>query len=138
MRKSTVIIILCVIFAVFALSACQGTTSLSIADAQMTTALDSNNSSIDNVTSYNIDAEQFIVTATVNAPEDTMLIFVWKQGSNIIYTSEKLDVSDTNEYLVYATLTNDQIWDEGDYSVEIYVNDDTQPTESVDFTVTGN
>jgi hypothetical protein len=104
----------------------------------MTTALDSNNSSIDNVTSYNIDAEQFIVTATVNAPEDTMLIFVWKQGSNIIYTSEKLDVSDTNEYLVYATLTNDQIWDEGDYSVEIYVNDDTQPTESVDFTVTGN
>lgn len=139
MRKNTVIIILCTVFIILIFSACQDNTqqtSISITNTQMTTALDSNNDPVDSVTNYSTNAQQLILTATVNnAPEDTSLIFVWKHAGETIYTSEELDISNTEEYNVYAAITYDQLWDEGDYSVEIYANDDAEPIQTVDFTI---
>ncbi len=141
MRKTILLIMLCIILAVSA-AACQNSAqedSINITNVQMTTELDSNGVPVDSVTSYSTDAEKFIITATVNnAPDDTVIIFLWKQESTILYKSDELDVSNTNEYNVYAALTNDQVWDEGDYSVEIYVDDNAEPFQTVDFTVNAN
>ncbi|MEL7571208.1 MAG: hypothetical protein AAGU14_11705 [Eubacteriaceae bacterium] len=132
MKMKKLVLILIVILTLFALASC-GSSSPSVTEAQMTIAVDDNANPIDKVESYNPNANKFVVAAKMkNVKQDTYVTFVWKQGQETLYEN-KLDVK--NNTNIYASLENEQLCKEGNYSVEIYVNESKKPDKVVNFTV---
>lgn len=134
MKLKKAVLILCIILAVIALASCGS--SPSISNAQMTTAVDDESNPVDVVESYTPDASKFVVAATINNPQDdTYVTFVWKKGSDTLY-EYRLDIEDYSS--IWGSLTNENNWEKGDYSVEIYVDENEEPDQVVNFTVEGD
>lgn len=113
-------------------------TTANIKNGLMTTAVDEQGKPLDNVVSYNTDAERFIVSAELrNAPQQTKITFVWIYLSeNEIITDFELDSGENDpDIYIYSFLTNETPWPIGDYAVEIYIENREKPDEIVMFTV---
>lgn len=132
MKFKLTTIILCVLLAVFALTGCG--TPPSISNAHMTTAVDSNAKPVDEVSSYSPDVSQVVVSANIsNIKKDTYVTFIWKYEGEKLYES-KLEL-EGNLPEIYAKLKYDQLFPEGEYSVEIYIDDNKDPSQVVNFTI---
>ncbi len=113
--------------------------SFRITDAHMTIDTGSDNYS-NTIHTYTPNLDEFRVAFTVhNAPENTFISFVWKNKSDILQKSIKYDISNKKNDILTAYLLNDQqVWEVGSYSVEIYINDNIEPIEILNFTVRKN
>ena len=71
-----------------------------------------------------------------NAPEQTTIRFVWNY---VTEPQEIFEVEFTTEdqsgIYVYSELTNEGLWPIGDYNVQIYVDDRTDPDVTIEFSV---
>jgi len=125
------IIGVCLLFA-----ACSFTTA-NIQNAHMTTSIDDKGAPADTVSSYKTDAAEFLVSAELhNAPDHTAIRFVWRYlTEDLEITEMNLDSGEMTDRYISCNLTNDTLWPEGEYAVEIYIDDQTKPVESVNFTV---
>lgn len=112
--------------------------SFRITDAHMTIKTGSDNYS-NTINTYVPNIDEFRVAFTVhNAPENTFISFVWKNESGTLQKSVKYDISNTKYNILSAYLSNNKVWEEGNYSVEMYINDNAQPIKIVNFTVRKN
>lgn len=112
--------------------------SFKITDAHMTIDIGSDNYS-NTIHAYAPNIDEFRVGFAVrNAPSNTSLYLIWKNKQNVLLKSDIYDISDIKTHIYSAYLSNDQAWDEGEYSVEIYINEDAEPVDVVNFTVSNN
>ncbi len=130
-----IIIISLIIYAVIFFASINLSNNISISDAHMTTALDSNYKAVDTVTTYSKNADKLIYVATVNGvKEDVNVRIVWHYGDTILNTS---NIELTKEkYRLYAYITPaKKTWTTGAYYVELYIDGDTNPINSTFFLV---
>jgi DNA-directed RNA polymerase subunit M/transcription elongation factor TFIIS len=80
---------------------------------------------------YEWTYDQFYTTVTVrNATANTYLTFVWEQDDEIIF-EDKIDISHTTEKTFTSALLEDAY--PGFYTVDIYLNDNSTPIDSLYF-----
>ncbi|MEL7569843.1 MAG: hypothetical protein AAGU14_04695 [Eubacteriaceae bacterium] len=130
-----IIIITLIIYAAIYTAGMNSTDKISVSDAHMTTALDSNYNAVDTVSSFNKNADKLIYVATVNGIEENVNVkIVWHYGDTILKT---VNVELTKEkYHLYAYITPvKKPWTTGSYYVELYINSDTNPINSTFFHV---
>lgn len=148
MKSKKILLVLIILFIMLSLAACGSSSnsssnsntsstsnSISITDAHMATDVDSQGKPVDTVASYKTSAAKFTVSAIIrNAPNNTKITFIWfYKGSKI--TSAEVDSGDIPDRYIYGHLTNTQAWPTGEYSVEIYLNNNSSPASIVNFTV---
>ena len=109
----------------------------------MTTSVDDELHPIDTVTEYPTDAQRFMLFGKLfNASFNTTIKYVWKYNGD----SFKTDFDSAWEYpnmRFYRSAVKEshlrcvayEHWLPGSYSVELYVNDETTPSEIVNFKV---
>ena len=110
-------------------SSCSFSTA-NVKNALMTTAVDENNQPADSVTEFDVGSEAFLSAELHNAPDDTTITFIW------YYEGEELDrVSIDNQGLSDTMLSsNIVVPQEGNYSVEVFIDDRDKPDATVEFT----
>ncbi len=148
MKSKKIVFVLITLFIMFSLVACgsssssnsnsntnSSSTSISITDAHMATDVDSQGKPVDTVASYKTNSAKFTVSAILrNAPNNTKITFIWfYKGSKI--TTAEVDSGNIADRYIYGYLTNTQAWPTGEYSVEIHINNNTNPASVVNFTV---
>lgn len=145
MKKFTAI--LCAVFVCFFITACSGesNTAVSIKNAHMTTNLDSQGKPTDTVTTYSTSAQKLIVSAELkNAKANTLVKYVWTYvTANEEIVTNKVSYAEAGDknlqnYLAISDFTTLSKWPEGDYKVEMYLNDDKTATAIVAFVVKEN
>lgn len=145
MKKFTAI--LCVVFVCFFITACSGdtNTAVGVKNAHMTTNLDSQGKSTDTVTTYSPSAQKLIVSAELkNAKANTVVKYVWTYvTTNEEIVTNKISYAEAGDKnlqnnLAITDFTTLSKWPEGDYKVEIYLNDDKTASAIVAFVVKEN
>jgi outer membrane usher protein FimD/PapC len=100
----------------------------------MTSALKNTLYPVDTVTTYPHSTEQLILTGFIfNIPQDTKITFIWKHNGTEMNTGIDTDFQDAN--IIFYRRIKDDHFESGAYSVEIYINDESSPSETVDFSV---
>ena len=92
---------------------------------------------VDAVTGYPQDAPALIAVCILNnAPDDTKIKFVWNYltSPQVIYEVE-MDSEGKSGVYIYSTLTSDELWPVGDYSVDMYIDTREEPDATVKFSV---
>ncbi|MDO9509061.1 MAG: hypothetical protein Q7I97_06960 [Thermovirgaceae bacterium] len=114
-------------------------TTARLKNAQMTTAVDSAGKPQDKVGSYQTDTPQLVVSAELrSAPTNTKVRFVWKYLTSDILITEFPMNSGNNEPDIYVfNYINNQgrPWPQGEYRVEMFIEDREKPDATVDFEV---
>lgn len=124
---------LLLLLALLALAGCEASFSTAnISQAEMAKGFESG-AAVDPTSTFEPTDTFHAVVTVSNAPDGTKLRFVW------FYGDQRLDATDftveDGKNVVNATLTNDNEWPAGDYTVEIYLNDKLDRTLS--FSVAG-
>ncbi|GEM_PF-3131794 len=135
--------ILCVALTCLLLSACGNSTTatVSIQNAHMTTSTDSNQKPSDTITNYGTSAKELIVTADLkNAAKDTTIKYVWTYVTNSyeikVNTVKYAEAGDKSLKDSLALENYDMsVWPEGDYKVEIFINDQKTATAIAAFVI---
>jgi len=111
-------------------------TTANIKEPGMTTAI-VDGTPVDTITVYQSDAPQFYAYGILdNAPDETMVRFVWKYLTEPQIIDEVEFESDgASGIYIYSTLTIDGLWPAGDYSVEMFIDDREEPDAVVEFSV---
>lgn len=115
-------------------------TTARVKNARMTTALESPAMKpLDKVISYPVNAPEMIVSAELrNAPVNTRVRFVWKYlTADMEITQFQSDSGDSepNIYIFNNINNNGRPWPQGEYRVDLYVDNRGKPDASVDFEV---
>ena len=111
-------------------------TTANITETGMTSEV-VNGSPTDLVTEYSQDTAEFYVFGILNnAPDDTTVRFVWNYLTDPqkIYEVEMNSDGESGIYVI-SSLTLDQLWPIGDYSVDIYIDNRDKPDATVEFSV---
>lgn len=115
-------------------------TTATIRNPQMTSAIDAEGKPVDIVNSYTTTTKELIAVAELrNAPANTKIKFVWIYTTNNYKITEfTLDTKDRGSNIyIFSTLTNKgNPWPEGDYKVEMYLENREKPSGVVNFKVT--
>ena len=108
-----------------------------IADAIMTDSIDANGMPGNTVTSYSGDASVLYTSAKIlNAPNNTQIRIVWIYAtSGELFDEITLDSGDISDRYIYSSFEPSAILPTGDYQVEYYIEDRTEPDATVTFTV---
>lgn len=101
-----------------------------ITASTMTTGLDGNGAPVDSVMQYGT-TDTFIANCTLNTTDEDPVTFVWYKGNDEFDRDE----STSGGGYVNCELQSQHSWDPGDYSVDVYLQDITDPDASLSFTV---
>jgi hypothetical protein len=136
-NKNSFMVLLIILAIAIITMGCSVTTA-NVDNAVMTTLntdFDEEGRPVDMVANYNTNATEFMVWAELhNAPDNTTITFVWYYEGDKI-TSTETSNEDLVETSIIGTLTLPNDWPEGNYTVEIYIDDREQPDQTVEFTV---
>lgn len=111
-------------------------TTANITEPGMTSAI-VDGTPVDTIKEYSSDAGQLYAYGILkNAPDDTNIRFVWKYLTEPQIIDEVSFSSEGESGIyVFSTLTNDNLWPIGDYSVEIFIDDRDEPDATTEFSV---
>jgi hypothetical protein len=137
MRHRTTLLFLpvCAAFLILTLGACNFSASTAnISSAKMATDKDGKNPT----KAFSPDEPFYCIVELSNAPDDTKVRAVW--------TAVKAEGADPNTKIDEAKatsgsgqlqfyLSNDGSWPTGDYKVDLYLNDDKEPSKTLTFEV---
>jgi len=109
-----------------------------IEDAIMTDSIDGEGKPGNTVTSYAADAGVFYTSAKLrNAPDNTKIRFVWIYDTTGETIQEvNVDSGDISDRYIYSSISLDTLYPEGDYEVQYFVDERTEPDATVKFRVT--
>jgi len=134
--------LLTVAFSIIALSLSATQTQWSSArveNAVMTPAVDESGRPVQSVSSYSPDTPELFAAADLrHAPEGTRVRFLWTYlPENYQIATVELTVDKgQSDAPIFCRLTNQgRPWPEGEYQVEIYVDDRTEPDSVIRFSV---
>ena len=134
-RKPFLFLPVCAAFLVLALSACSfSASSANISSAEMARDQDGKQPT----KTFSPDEPFYCIVELSNAPNDTEVRAVW--------TAVKAEGADPNTRIDEAkstsgsgqlqfNLSNEGPWPTGDYKVDLYLNDATEPTKTLTFEV---
>jgi hypothetical protein len=132
MKKIAVIILAAVL-----LTGCSFSfTTANITEPGITSAI-VDGAPVDTIEGYSSDAGPFYAYGILNnAPDGTMIRFVWKYLSDPQIIDEVSFSSEGESGIyVYSSLTIDGLWPAGEYSVEIFIDDREEPDATIEFWV---
>lgn len=111
-------------------------TTANITDGTMASGMEEGKP-LDSIEVYSQDATALYAFGVLNnAPDETKVTFVWNYVTEpqeiyrLDYTAEEV-----SGMYVYTELTNNGLWPLGDYYVEIYIDDRTDPDVTIEFSV---
>ena len=104
-------------------------------DVHMTSYIDDNGYPADTITTVAPTGTWYVSAILRNTQPDTMIHFVWYDSSNEMIDSFSFDPQGATDIYISGTLEITSIAPEGNYAVEIYVDDATEPAATVGFSV---
>jgi len=142
MKSNKRIAIVAIVMALVLLAtACSFSVSTAnIQDAIMTDSIDAEGKPGATVTSYSPDAPMLYVSAKVmNAPDNTQIKFVWTYVTgNELIDEITVDSGNISDRYVYSNLEPTAQLPEGDYMVQIFIDERKEPDATVNFTVSAD
>jgi hypothetical protein len=112
------------------------TTVTRIYDVQMTSALDEYNDPVDEVYTYEADADVLMMTARItNAKNTTFVQAVWKCNGEIIRQGDEIRLTSDDRHIYFYIERGKSKWTKGAYEAEIYLNGSEKPAKTISFTV---
>lgn len=122
---------------IFLLGCSFNVTTAKIEDAIMTNSIDENGVPGDEVVSYPADAATLFASAKVrNAPDNTKIRIVWTYITGNQNMDEiTLDSGTISDRYIYSSYEPTALLPEGDYQVEYFVEDRTEPDATTKFVV---
>ena len=137
MKHRTTLLFLpaCAAFLVLVLSACSfSASSANISSAKMSTDKDGKNPT----QTFSPNEPFYCIVELSNAPDDTEVRAVWiavnVEGAD---PNTKIDeaAAKSGSGQLQFNLSNDGPWPTGDYKVDLYLNDEKEPTKTLTFKV---
>ena len=123
--------------AVFATGCSFSFSTAKIEDAIMTESIDAEGKPGATVTTYTPDAENLFASAILrNAPDNTQVKFVWTYVTNNELVAEAtVDSGDITDRYISSSISPKAPLPEGDYMVQIFIDDRKEPDATVKFTI---
>lgn len=136
-NKRIAIIAVALALAIFATACSFSVSTANITDAIMTNSIDAEGKPGETVTSYSQDADMLYVSAKLrNAPDNTQIKFVWTYVTgNQTIDEITVDSGTISDRYVYSNLQPTALLPEGDYMVQIFIDERKEPDATVNFTV---
>jgi hypothetical protein len=107
-------------------------------DFHMTSAVDASGAPVDNVTTLGTTGTWYVSSILRNTQPDTMIHYTWYDTNGNLIDSYDLDPKGATDVYVFGSFVLSDVAPEGQYRVEIFLDDATQPAGSVDFTVSNS
>lgn len=112
---------------------CSSTTA-NVSNAVMTTGVDDNSMPVDNVTEFPVNTDVYVAAELHNAPDDTNITFIWYLEDQEL-DSVTINNGDVSDAPLWGILPADLVNKTGNYAVEIYIDDRTDPDTVTEFVV---
>lgn len=138
-NKRFAIIAAVLALAMFATACSFSASTANIQDAIMTNTIDSEGKPGEEVVSFPADAAMLYVSAQLrNAPDNTQVKFSWTYVTGDQLIDEiTVDSGNISDRYIYSNLEPTALLPEGDYMVQIYIDERTEPDATVKFVVVG-
>ena len=107
-------------------------------DAHMTSNVDAEGCPVDSIDTLPTTGTWFVSAVLRNAQPDTLLNFVWYDLIGNIVDSYDFDPAGATDVYIFGSLQLTATAPEGQYRVEIYIDDAAMPAAAVDFAVMGD
>ncbi len=104
-------------------------------DTHMTSGIDATGMPIDTVTSVASSGTWYVSSILRDAQADTMIYYVWYDTNGNRIDQVEFDPQGATDVYIFGSFALTSIAPEGQYRVEVYINDATAPAASVDFNV---
>jgi len=107
-------------------------------DTHMTSAVDASGAPVDNISELATTGTWYISSVLRNTQPDTIIHYVWYDTNGSVVDTFDLDPKGATDVYIYSSFALATSAPEGEYRVEIYVNDEAQPAQSVTFTASNS
>jgi len=136
-NKRIAIVAIAMALALLATACSFSVSTANIQDAIMTNSIDAEGKPGATVTSYTPDAAGLYVSAKLrNAPDNTQIKFVWTYVTdNTLIDEVTVDSGTLSDRYISSNLQPPQLLPEGDYMVQIFIDERKEPDATVNFTV---
>ncbi|MEA4913177.1 MAG: PsbP-related protein [Christensenella sp.] len=104
-------------------------------DTHMTSGIDATGMPIDTVTSVASSGTWYVSSILRDAQADTMIYYVWYDTNGNRIDQVEFDPQGATDVYIFGSFALTSIAPEGQYRVEVYINDATAPAAYVDFNV---
>jgi len=104
-------------------------------DVHMTSAVDAEGKPLDSIISVGPTGIWYVSAILRNTQPDTFVHFIWYDTQNNVIDSYDLNPEGKTDVYIYGSMELTSVAPEGEYWVELYINDATQPAAQVGFTV---
>lgn len=104
-------------------------------DTHMTTGMDASGMPLDNVTSVASTGTWYVSSILRNATADTKIYYVWYDTDGNKIDQVEFDPQGATDVYIFGSFELSSIAPEGQYRVEVYIDDSMTPAATVDFTV---
>ena len=136
-NKRFAIIAVALALALFATACSFSVSTANIQDAIMTNSIDADGKPGEEVVSFPADASVLYVSAKLrNAPDNTQIKFVWTYVTDNQKLAEiVVDSGDISDRYIYSNIEPTVLLPEGDYMVQIFIDERKEPDATVKFVV---
>ena len=104
-------------------------------DAHMTSYMDEGGVPVDSITTVGPTGTWYVSTILRNAQPNTTVRFVWYDSKGLVIDDYILDPKGATDVYVAGSMELTNAAPKGEYRVELYISDETQPAATVNFTV---
>lgn len=104
-------------------------------DVHMTSGIDENGRPVDTILSVPPTGTWYVSAILRNTQPDTMIHYVWYDTQNNIIDQYDFDPKGESDVYIYGNMALSTIAPEGEYWVELYIDDATMPAAQVGFNV---
>ncbi|MDD4311717.1 MAG: PsbP-related protein, partial [Eubacteriales bacterium] len=104
-------------------------------DTHMTTGMDASGMPLDSITSVASTGTWYVSSILRNAQADTMIYYVWYDTNGNKIDQVEFDPKGATDVYIFGSFELTSIAPEGQYRVEVYIDDATEPAAFVDFNV---
>ncbi len=104
-------------------------------EAHMTSYMDENGYPVDSIDTVGSAGTWYVTAILRNAQPDTVIYYVWYDTNGNVIESYSFDPQGETDIYIFGTLQITTIAPEGQYRVELYLADATEPSAAVDFNV---
>ena len=107
-------------------------------DTHMTSGADATGVPVDTITQLPTTGTWYVSSILRNTQADTRIHYTWYDATGNVIDSFDLNPEGATDVYIFGSFELSSAAPEGQYRVEITINDETQPAAAVDFTVSAN
>lgn len=107
-------------------------------DTHMTSAVDASGVPVDNISELATTGTWYVTSILRNTQPDTIVHYVWYDTNGTVVDTFDLDPKGATDVYIFSSFTLSATAPEGQYRVEVYLNDASKPEAAVDFTASNS